>query len=188
MVEASATALSGRREPFVLEEENIGEYRYFGIDKVGRLLTELGYGDSKKLVDALYVHEDGLRAVGVLRVTDEMCEGHFGGVMRGVDQVEAAGQVILLLQEVSGRLPDTYVPRLTVSEASYIGAAVSGMVLNITVISEPNLPIGGSAWISNGTAQIAVAFLQGVVMEGKVSDRLLRRAARSIQEPIFPLR
>lgn len=196
MVEAS-------RQKFVSEpqDNNIGiprfeigrleDYKYFSPEQTDQLLTDLGYGDSKKLVDAIYVHIDGQLAVGVLKVTDKICEGHFesGHVMRGVDQMEAGGQVLLLLMQLSGKLSEGMTPRLTeMSNVRFLGAAIPGMVLNIAVLANPEVPIGGIVRITNGTNEISEGELKGTIIKQKVADRLLEMAGRGIQTPSFPIR
>lgn len=168
-----------------------GEYEYFSPQQTGQMLTELHYGPSKKLVDVIYVHESGKQAIGVLRVTNEMCEGHFdsGPVMRGVDQMEAGGQVLLLLKKLSGELPESISPRLTeMNNVRFTGAAIPGMLLNIAVLANPEVPIGGLVKITNGSNEISEGELRGVTIKQKISDRLLEMARRGIQEPTFRIR
>lgn len=168
----------------------VSEYEYFSPEQTDRMLTQLHYGASKKLVDAIYIHKNRKQAVGVLKVTGEMCEGHFdsGPVMRGVDQMEAGGQVLLLLKNLSGELPEGMSPRLTeMSNVRFIGAAIPGMTLNIAVLANPEAPIGGLVRITNGTNEISEGELRGVTIKQRISDRLLEMARRGIQEPTFPI-
>lgn len=168
----------------------LSEYEYFSPQQTDRMLSELHYGASKKLVDAIYIHRNKKQAVGVLRVTEEIREGHFdsGHVMRGVDQMEAGGQVLLLLKQLSEKLSEGMSPRLTeMNNVRFLGAAIPGMVLNIAVLANQEVPIGGIIRITNGTSEISEGELKGTIIKQRIADRLLEMARRGIQEPSFPI-
>jgi len=83
-------------------EDSEGEqtYRYVSTTEVTEAFEHFRYGPSKRYVDAVYISEDGKQAVGVLKVTEAHCEGHFEGEtnITGVDQIEAFAQTYLVGQ------------------------------------------------------------------------------------------
>lgn len=172
-----------------IEPGEPGDYSLVSSDSVAQILgEEFHYGPSKRYVDAIYVHKELPQAVGVLRVTDELCEGHFVGnpIMRGVDQAEAIAQTLLLLGKLKGNISDGQSPRLSVIDMKYANPAVPGMVLNI-VVSKGDKPMSGFGRIYNGARLISEGRIGGDVMDSELSQRLLDRARRQIQAPNFPL-
>lgn len=183
-------------QPRVFPEIELGdpsEYQYIEREEVSRVLgEEFNYGPSKRLVDELYLSPDGKIAVGVLRVTEEICEGHFEGnpLMRGVDQVEAAAQTHLLRLRFSGELPQGQSPRFgAIEEFTFKNPAVPGMDLNIIAVAAPEGGLNGFARIATGANNgkvISEGFVSGSFMPDALSTRMLDRARRQITPPLFP--
>ena len=84
---------------------------------------------------ALYLSPDSSKAVGVTRVSEELCEDHFVGnpVFRGFDEGEAIAQTLLLLMHFSGQISEGYTPRLGKSTISPKWPVVPPVDLNIVV-------------------------------------------------------
>ncbi|MBI2049386.1 hypothetical protein HYT32_00520 [Candidatus Roizmanbacteria bacterium] len=179
-----------------IQQEKLEDYNYISHGEVLKALEQFGYGHpSKRLVDAMYVRKDGSSAVGVLQVTDERCEGHFTGnhIFRGVDQVEAMGQAFLLFLHFSNKVPVGMVPRfIEINNFSFKNAAVPEMVLNIQLkgigeIEPTRRPFSIYGKIYNGTKITSEGSIRGDLRQKRLSDELLTRARRQIQNPVFPL-
>lgn len=165
--------------------------RYVSADETRKVLEELGYGPTKMFVEALYIHKDGNKAVGVLNVTEEHARDHFG-VFRGVDHVEAVGQTILALQYISGKIPEGKVPTLKSITIDSHNVAFPGSVLNIAVtMNDPE----GDFFSGKGTVFSRGKIISEVGGVGRMIDKDLldrmisrERDRQDRNPPLFPLK
>lgn len=171
---------AGITEKRTIELGDIESYRYIPQKEIALVLEGFGYGLSKRRVNALYVSEDGSKAVGVWRPTDEIFEGHFEGelVLRGVEQAEAIGQTLLLMEHFGGKIPKGMSPRLTFVDLAYINAAVPGIDINIAVeevsSGKPNKLLGFGQ-VFAGKKLLSEGYIGGVMLPVDISRKLLKR-------------
>jgi 3-hydroxyacyl-[acyl-carrier-protein] dehydratase len=164
------------------------EYRYIPPQEVAQALERFGYGPEKRFVDALYIRGNEKEGIGVLEVTEAHCKDHFVGdpILRGVDQIEAAAQTLLLLGVFTTGIPEGYGPLFSsLGQTEFKNPVVPGSVLNIHVEqeeSQSNNVFWGKARIVSGEAEIVrIDELYGAIMPIALRDRLLARSVRSQQ-------
>ena len=167
------------------EEEQ--KYRYVSTTEVRKAFEHFGYGPSKRYVDALYISEDGKKAVGVLKVTEEQCKDHFEGqpVLRGVDQIEALGQTYLLSQYLQGRIPKNLGPLFAeVDKVHFKNPARPGAVLNMHVEEIPTDKTSGNVFSARGrimSGEVLISEIEsfsGALLPIALLPRLMDRSAR----------
>lgn len=168
------------------------QYKYIKKEEVTTALERFGYGPKKRFVDALYISPDNSKAVGVLRVTEELCEDHFVGnpVFRGFDEAEAMAQTLLLLNHFSGEIGEDYTPRLGQSTVFPIWPVVPTVDLNIIVAKSEDNSLGGYGRILCGETVVAEGIVTGSVIPKHLGDRILdrRRRIQTNTTPQFPIK
>lgn len=179
-------------------EDGEGEqkYRYVSVAEVTEAFEHFRYGPSKRYVDAVYVSEDGKHAVGVLRVTEAHCEGHFEGepILRGVDQIEAFAQTYLLGQYALGRIPQELGPLFAEAHASFKNPVKPGAILNMYV-EQVDAGQSGNVFSAkgktlSGDVLISEMEISGAMLPTALLPRLIARSARQQAgtPPKFPIR
>lgn len=161
-----------------------GQYTYLPQEIVHAVLEELGYGDSKMLVDAFYINADGTLGVGVLQVTEGHCKDHFDEIFRGVDQVEALAQAYVLLDRFRGDLPPGV---LTVFDSikgfEFIKPVLAGATLNIAVNQEGY----GEVFIGRNLASRGTVVGRRIEAERLGPHVAAVRKQQDRSKPLFPL-
>lgn len=177
------------REIFIPEElQKPSAYSSFSKDQVSRSLSELGYGPSKKLVDSFYLYAHDLIGVGVLTVTHEHCLDHFQ-VFRGVDQVEAVAQTLILMYKFSGNLENNQRPLFkSIQGFEFDLPVVEGAVLNFLVRSIVSDEFKGEGQVLVGKEVIAGGIIQGAAITEEFVERYMerRRRIQTRTSPLFP--
>ena len=167
-------------------------YRYIPTAEVTSVLEQFGYGPKKRFVHALYLSPDSSKAVGVTRVSEELCEDHFVGnpVFRGFDEGEAIAQTLLLLMHFSGQISEGYTPRLGKSTISPKWPVVPPVDLNIVAERLEDNSFGGYGRILCGETVVAEGIINGSVIPRQTGDRILERRKRiqANSTPLFPIR
>lgn len=159
-------------------------YRYIPTAEITKAFEHFRYGPSKRYVDALYVSEDGKHVVGVLRVTEEHCEGHFDGepILRGVDQIEAFAQTYLLGQYVLGRIPQELGPLFAEAKASFKNPVKPGAILNMYAeqvdMDQSSNVFAARGRTLSGDVVISEMEISGAMLPTTLLPRLIARSAR----------
>lgn len=178
------------------EAGSIKRYDYHSIAETSEALSAVGYGPTKKWVDAMYTSEDPENpiGVGVLRVTPERTRDHFD-VLRGVDQVESIGQALVLLFQLQGKIPPNHKPLFAAIESTtFSEPAISAPDLN-TDINIVVVPTGSDkrkftahGWVICGETVLTEANIAGAIVSDKLYERILQNARKRQLEstPLFP--
>lgn len=170
-------------------------YLYISHREVTSALEEFGYGPTKRFVDALYIAPDQQLGVGVLQVTQERCEDHFVNrpILRGVDQIEAMGQTLLLLLHFTGRIQEDHGPLFKAAEeVKWELPAVPPVDLNIVVkiLETQGSQVTAYSQVMCGETIIARGMVSGVLAPRRavniLCERRLRVQFRTV--PLFKLR
>ncbi len=178
--------------PSLSELKNSQDLRYISPTEVSDTLSNFGYGPAKMLVTAMYLSEDGKYGVGLLEVTQAMTHDHFN-VFRGFDQMEAMGQVYLLMRIFNGDVPEGYRPLLTdVESASFTGTVLAGAMLNLLVedLSNDEVDFKGRGVVYSGNRPISSASsMSGVIMTTEKYHQVMRIIEKRQQkdQPVFEL-
>lgn len=179
-------------QPLFIPESirNPNLYQKFGRTEVFDALTEIGYGPTKMYVDSFYLSPDERIGVGVLSVTEEHTRDHFG-LLRGVDQAEASGQVGILIAYFSGKIPEGQSPLLMeITGFKYDLPVVEEAVINVAVMTE-DLKQGqfrGTGQILLGETVLAHGAFTGAMAEKRALNILIarRRQIQGRTPPLFP--
>ena len=163
--------------PSLAELKESQSFRYISPTEVFDTLSNFGYGQAKMLVTALYLSEDGKYGVGLLAVTDAMTRDHFN-VLQGVEQVEALGQVYLLMRIFKGDVPEGQRPLLTdIEDATFTGTVLAGAMLNLLVedLSNDEVDFKGRGVVYSGNRAISsVTSMSGVIMTNEKYQQVMR--------------
>lgn len=186
----------GENRPSGVEDsEGEQKYRYVSTAEVADAFEHFRYGPSKRYVDAVYVSADGKQAVGVLKVTEAHCEGHFDGepILRGVDQIEAFAQTYLLGQYALGRIPQELGPLFAEAHASFKNPVRPGAVLNMYVgqVDDQGSNIfSAKGKTLSGDVVVSEMEISGAMLPIAILPRLIARSARQQASipPKFPIR
>ncbi len=168
------------------------EYRYMDTVETSKALKQYGYGPKKRFVDALYISPDNSKAVGVLRVTEELCVDHFVGnpVFRGFDEGEAIAQTLLLLKHFSGEIGEGYTPRLEESTVFPMWPVVPPVDVNIVVAKFEDNSFGGYGRIFCGKTVVAEGIITGSLIPKELGDQIISRRKRiqANSASLFPVK
>lgn len=185
----TSSAERSRPHQPLLELVNKETCRVYGRETVAQSLESIGFGPSKRLVDAMYVTADNQYGIAVVRVDEERCKDHFIGnpVFRGNDQAEAMAQAILLLGIYSGKVGLDEMVTLGETWVQFDRPAFPGIDLNIVVKIEDQDGILGYGEVYAGNRLLTAGFVRGNIAPsdrmGKILKRLRREQAKAI--PVF---
>lgn len=170
---------SSRVPPIEIGDKD--EYRYISTVETSKALELYGYGPKKRFVDALYISPDNSKAVGVLRVTEEHCVDHFVGnpVFRGVDELEAIAQTLLLLKHFSGEIGEGYTPRLEKSTVFPKWPVIPPVDVNIVVAKLGDGSFGGYGRILCGETVVVEGIVAGSLLSKELGGRIISRRKRN---------
>lgn len=163
-------------------------YRYVPKADVKAALLLFGLGESKQMVDAVYIAKDLSKAIGVLQVKKE--EDHLIGnpIFQGVLGAEAMAQTWILWKMFAGQMNDRQTARFKgLDKVRFRHALYPGAVVNIAITNLPD-PDKAYGQILLGKTVLTEAELEAVVIEkDQAEDNAKRR--KKIQEstkPLFP--
>lgn len=165
--------------------EERAKYKHIPSKEVDQILSGLGYGPTKMLVDRFYISPDRTTGVGVLDVTEERCRDHYG-LFRGVDMIESMAQSYLLLYNLQGNEGVGRPLFVGADEVRFNQISTIGGVLNTVAQLENCEEFGGYAWTLRGTFVVAQAIIRGRVTSHRGIEVLIKRAT-SMQERTKPL-
>lgn len=182
-----------RRHQPLIELINPEQCRVYNQETVAADLEAMGFGPSKRLVDAMYISEDNEYGIAVVRVNKERCQDHFLApnpqIFRGHDQGEAMAQGVLLLGVYSGKITGENIVTLGEVWEQFDRPAFPGTDLNIVVTTEKQEGILGYGEVYAGRRMLTAGYVRGNIASrervGKILDRMKREQAKAI--PVFPM-
>lgn len=187
----TSSAERPRRHQPLLELVNRETCRLYGQETVAQSLESIGFGSSKRLVDAMYISEDNQYGIAVVRVDEKRCEDHFIGnpIFRGHDQGEAIAQATLLLGIYSGDVSSDKIVTLGETWVQFDRPAFPGTDLNIVVKREIEEGFLGYGEVYAGKQLLTAGYVRGNIAPrdkmGRILERLRREQAKVL--PVFPM-
>jgi len=153
-----------------------GKNSYHGEDEVREILSSYGYGDSKQLIDGLFIEGDEL--AGFLYVPQERYYNYKSQgkiVFPQHEQVEALAQAHLLRAHLNGQIEEGMSPRLIAANMLFFGElSLPANIKAYVRVFGDNLK--SEVFLNSGRFLFAGGFIEGTIIRADVGERLLSRA------------
>jgi len=174
-----------------IEFEALEKYQYVSRKEVAAQLEKFGLGESRQMVDALYVSKDRLTAVGVLEIDEEMCRDHLinSPIFQGVLGPEAMAQTWILWKMHTGELKDNQTARFAgLDKIRFRHSLYPGATVNIALKKAGEDKVYGQILL--GKEVITEGELQAVVIEKEQAEynAIRRKRIQANSAPLFPIK
>lgn len=177
------------RPLYAIEFGELERYQYFSREVIAAKLVEFGLGDSRQMVHAGYMRDDGALFVGVLHLDVESHRDHLIGlpILQGTLGVEAMEQAWVLMKMIRGEIGEGQTGRIAdLDEIHFRHSVIPPADVNI-VVGEL---LDGRAYgqIRSGETVVTDGIFRGAIMskEDAIRSAEKRIAAQSATQPLFP--
>lgn len=168
-------------------------YRYIPRGEVGTALLRFGLGESRQMVHALYIANDGQSAVGVYQFDEEAAKDHLinNPIFQGVLGPEGIAQTWILWMMFTGQIDDTQTARFAGLEKFHFRHSLyPGATINFALIQPGDNPGKKYGQLLLGSTVLTEGEIEGAIITKEQAERDAQKRKR-IQKntpPLFPFR